>query len=108
MTCEICEQVKVPVIVVGCKEDVRNENQKVSLEQVMSPIVKQCPEVTTCIECSALEEIKVLFTGALFCLSSFSLLIFFFSLCWLSSSVVHPCQIFYYILGSTIHLLLSL
>jgi hypothetical protein len=100
--------VKVPVIVVGCKEDLRNEKQKVSLEQVMSPIVKQCPEVTTCIECSALEEIKVLFTGALFCLSSFSLLIFFFSLCWLSSSVVHPCQIFYYILGSTIHLLLSL
>lgn len=108
MTCEICEQVKVPVIVVGCKVDLRNEKQKVSLKQVMSPIVKQCPGVTTCIECSALEEIKVLFIGALFCLSSFSLLIIFFYLCWLSSSVVRPFQIFYYILGSTIHLLLSL
>lgn len=54
------EQVKVPVIVVGCKLDLRDENQQVSLEQVMSPIMQQFREIETCIECSALKQIQVL------------------------------------------------
>lgn len=52
-------QVKVPVIVVGCKLDLRDENQPVSLEQVMSPIMQQFREIETCIECSAAKQIQV-------------------------------------------------
>lgn len=55
----ICEQVKVPVIVVGCKLDLRDEQRAVSLEQVMSPIMHQFREIETCIECSALNHIQV-------------------------------------------------
>lgn len=50
---------KVPVIVVGCKLDLRDENQQVSLEQVMSPIMQQFREIETCIECSAFKHIQV-------------------------------------------------
>lgn len=53
------EQVRVPVIVVGCKLDLRDENQQVSLEQVMSPIMQQFREIETCIECSAFKHIQV-------------------------------------------------
>ncbi|XP_062084733.1 mitochondrial Rho GTPase 1-like [Humulus lupulus] len=52
-------EVKVPVIVVGCKLDLRDENQQVSLEQVMSPIMQQFREIETCIECSALKHIQI-------------------------------------------------
>ncbi|KAM0947780.1 putative small GTPase, EF-hand domain, EF-hand domain pair, EF hand associated, type-1, MIRO [Dioscorea sansibarensis] len=51
-------EVRVPVIVVGCKLDLRDE-QQVSLEQVMSPIMQQYREIETCIECSALRQIQV-------------------------------------------------
>lgn len=50
---------RVPVIVVGCKLDLRDENQQVSLEQVMSPIMQQFREIETCIECSAFKHIQV-------------------------------------------------
>ncbi|KAK1291505.1 Rac-like GTP-binding protein RAC13 [Acorus calamus] len=53
------EQVEVPVIVVGCKLDLRDELQQMSLEQVMSPIMQQFREIETCIECSALKQIQV-------------------------------------------------
>jgi len=78
---QICEQVKVPVIVVGCKLDLRDENPQVSLEQVMTPIMQQFCEIQICIECSALKQIQVLFIGALFCLSSFPLLMIFYQCC---------------------------
>ena len=52
-------QVRVPVIVVGCKLDLRDEQQAVSLEQVMSPIMQQFREIETCIECSAFKHIQV-------------------------------------------------
>ncbi|PON76390.1 Parvalbumin [Parasponia andersonii] len=52
-------EVRVPVIVVGCKLDLRDENQQVSLEQVMSPIMQQFREIETCIECSALKHIQI-------------------------------------------------
>lgn len=52
-------QVKVPVIVVGCMLDKRGDQQPVSLEQVMSPIMQQFREIETCIECSALNHIQV-------------------------------------------------
>nr|CAN83792.1 hypothetical protein VITISV_021048 [Vitis vinifera] len=51
-------EVKVPVIVVGCKLDLRDENQQMSLEQVMSPIMQQFREIETCIECSASTHIQ--------------------------------------------------
>ena len=44
---------------VGCKLDLRDDNQQVSLEQVMSPIMQQFREIETCIECSALRHIQV-------------------------------------------------
>lgn len=46
-------EVKVPVIVVGCKLDLREEHEQMSLELVMSPIMHQFREIETCIECSA-------------------------------------------------------
>ncbi|KAL8171719.1 hypothetical protein V2J09_023523 [Rumex salicifolius] len=52
-------EVRVPVIVVGCKLDLRDELQQVSLEQVMSPIMQQFREIETCIECSAFKHIQV-------------------------------------------------
>ncbi|KAK8564861.1 hypothetical protein V6N13_020000 [Hibiscus sabdariffa] len=52
-------EVKVPVIVVGCKLDLRDDQQQVSLEQVMSPIMQQFREIETCIECSAYKHIQI-------------------------------------------------
>ncbi|XP_023537980.1 mitochondrial Rho GTPase 1-like [Cucurbita pepo subsp. pepo] len=52
-------EVRVPVIAVGCKLDLRDENQQVSLEQVMSPIMQQFREIETCIECSAFKHIQI-------------------------------------------------
>ncbi|KAL4588181.1 hypothetical protein LXL04_001063 [Taraxacum kok-saghyz] len=44
-------KVKVPVIVVGCKLDLRDEQYTMSLEQTMAPIIQQFREIETCIEC---------------------------------------------------------
>ncbi|KAK6911535.1 Mitochondrial Rho GTPase 1/3, EF hand associated, type-1 [Dillenia turbinata] len=52
-------EVKVPVIVVGCKLDLREDHQQVSLEQVMSPIMQEFREIETCIECSAFKLIQI-------------------------------------------------
>ncbi|XP_058216403.1 mitochondrial Rho GTPase 1-like [Rhododendron vialii] len=52
-------EVKVPVIVVGCKLDLRDDEHPLSLEQVMSPIMQQFREIETCIECSAFKQIQV-------------------------------------------------
>ncbi|GAV89498.1 EF_assoc_1 domain-containing protein/EF_assoc_2 domain-containing protein/Miro domain-containing protein/EF_hand_4 domain-containing protein [Cephalotus follicularis] len=52
-------EVKVPVIVVGCKLDLRDEQDSVSLEQIMGPIMQQFREIETCIECSAATLIQV-------------------------------------------------
>ncbi|KAJ9696274.1 hypothetical protein PVL29_008486 [Vitis rotundifolia] len=52
-------EVRAPVIVVGCKLDLRDEHQRMSLEQVMSPIMQQFREIETCIECSAASQIQV-------------------------------------------------
>ncbi|ONK78387.1 uncharacterized protein A4U43_C02F18250 [Asparagus officinalis] len=51
-------EIKVPVIVVGCKLDLRDE-QQMSLEQDMSPIMQQFREIETCVECSSLRQIQV-------------------------------------------------
>ncbi|KAF8105483.1 hypothetical protein N665_0157s0067 [Sinapis alba] len=51
-------EVKVPIIVAGCKLDLRDDNNPVSLEQVMSPIMHQFREIETCIECSALKQLQ--------------------------------------------------
>ncbi|KAK1410736.1 hypothetical protein QVD17_37275 [Tagetes erecta] len=52
-------EVKVPVIVAGCKLDLRDEQQAVSLELVMSPIMQRFREIETCIECSAYKHIQI-------------------------------------------------
>ncbi|XP_077247688.1 mitochondrial Rho GTPase 1-like isoform X2 [Tasmannia lanceolata] len=52
-------QVKVPIIVVGCKLDLRDDNQQVNLEQAMVPIMQQFLEIETCMECSSLNQIQV-------------------------------------------------
>ncbi|KAE9621950.1 hypothetical protein Lal_00032934 [Lupinus albus] len=46
-------EVKAPVIVVGCKLDLRDENQQVSLETLMPQLLQHCKNIATCIECSA-------------------------------------------------------
>uniref|UniRef100_M8BGI8 Mitochondrial Rho GTPase n=1 Tax=Aegilops tauschii TaxID=37682 RepID=M8BGI8_AEGTA len=58
-------QLKAPVIVVGCKLDLRDDQQN-SLEQTMAPIMQAFREIETCIECSALRQIQIL------CLSRFT------------------------------------
>lgn len=50
--------VRVPVIIVGCKLDLRSDHQQ-SLEQMMTPIMQEFREIETCIECSALKQIQV-------------------------------------------------
>lgn len=52
-------EVRVPVVVVGCMLDKRDEQYPVSLEQVMSPIMQQFREIETCIECSAYRHIQI-------------------------------------------------
>ncbi|PSR86066.1 Mitochondrial Rho GTPase [Actinidia chinensis var. chinensis] len=52
-------EVKVPVIVVGCKLDLRDERHPMSLEQVVAPIMRQFREIETCIECSAANLVQV-------------------------------------------------
>ncbi|KAJ9187642.1 hypothetical protein P3X46_003071 [Hevea brasiliensis] len=52
-------EIKVPIIVVGCKLDLRDETQPVSLEQVMGPIMQRYREIETCIECSAVTLMQV-------------------------------------------------
>ncbi|KAG0613574.1 hypothetical protein M758_6G112900 [Ceratodon purpureus] len=51
-------EIKVPVIVVGCKLDLRDDRQS-SLEQVMAPLMQEFREIETCIECSALKQIQI-------------------------------------------------
>lgn len=46
-------EVKAPVLVVGCKLDLRDESRQVSLESLTTGIMNQFREVVTCIECSA-------------------------------------------------------
>lgn len=58
-------QVKVPVIVVGCKLDLRDESQQVSLECVMTQLLQQFKEIVTCIECSAATQYQVFCFAAL-------------------------------------------
>ncbi|PWA39399.1 transcription regulator [Artemisia annua] len=53
------QEVKVPVIVVGCKLDLRDEQYPMSLEQVMAPIMQQYREIETCIECSAANLVQI-------------------------------------------------
>ncbi|GKE18176.1 mitochondrial Rho GTPase 1-like protein [Tanacetum coccineum] len=52
-------EVNVPVIVAGCKFDLKDEYQVVSMEQVMSPIVQEFREIETCIECSAYKHMQI-------------------------------------------------
>ncbi|KAF8392435.1 hypothetical protein HHK36_022777 [Tetracentron sinense] len=57
---ELCRlEVKVPLIVVGCKLDLRDKQQSVSLKQMVTPIMQQFREIETCIECSAMNQIQV-------------------------------------------------
>lgn len=56
--CCVGSQIKVPVIVVGCKLDLRDDRQP-SLEQVMAPLMHEFREIETCIECSSIKQIQV-------------------------------------------------
>jgi mitochondrial Rho GTPase 1 len=58
---EIHEQVKVPVIVVGCKLDLQDEYQYVRVEQMMSPLKQKFCEIESYIECSAYRNTEVSF-----------------------------------------------
>ncbi|KAJ7977981.1 Mitochondrial Rho GTPase [Quillaja saponaria] len=52
-------EVKVPVIVVGCMLDLRDETLPLNLEHVMTPLMQDFQEIETCIECSAFKHIQV-------------------------------------------------
>eukprot|EP00850_Spirogloea_muscicola_P009165 SM000051S17525 [mRNA] locus=s51:63093:67305:- [translate_table: standard] len=51
-------QVMAPIVVVGCRLDLRSERQP-SLEDVMGPVMHQFREIESCLECSALRNIQV-------------------------------------------------
>ncbi|CAM6008327.1 unnamed protein product [Sphagnum balticum] len=51
-------EIKVPVIVVGCKLDLRDDQQP-TLEQVMAPLMHEFREIETCIECSSIKQIQI-------------------------------------------------
>ncbi|XP_027366747.1 mitochondrial Rho GTPase 2 isoform X2 [Abrus precatorius] len=46
-------EVQAPVIVVGCKLDLQNEDRLVSLESLTAHIMRRFTEIVTCVECSA-------------------------------------------------------
>ncbi|KAF0910972.1 hypothetical protein E2562_005362 [Oryza meyeriana var. granulata] len=52
-------QIKKPVILVGCKLDLTDDQQQASLEQLMASIMHTFREVDTYIECSALYQNQV-------------------------------------------------
>ncbi|XP_071735693.1 mitochondrial Rho GTPase 1-like isoform X2 [Rutidosis leptorrhynchoides] len=45
--------VRVPVIVCGCKFDLMDKWKEISLEQVMSPIMQRFRNIEKCVDCSA-------------------------------------------------------
>ncbi|CAM8896051.1 unnamed protein product [Rhodiola kirilowii] len=49
---------QIPLVVVGCKLDLRDEDE-VSLEALMSPIMQKFRRIETCIECSAATQLQV-------------------------------------------------
>ncbi|KAG0586030.1 hypothetical protein KC19_2G058000 [Ceratodon purpureus] len=51
-------EIEVPIIVVGCKLDLRDDSRS-SLEQVKAPPMEEFREIETCIECSALKQIQI-------------------------------------------------
>ncbi|KAI3425869.1 hypothetical protein D9Q98_007842 [Chlorella vulgaris] len=55
--------VHVPVMLVGCKSDVRQPNSDRGLHEAVLPIVKAYPQIETCMECSAK---KLQFVGEVF------------------------------------------
>ncbi|XP_059625862.1 mitochondrial Rho GTPase 1 [Cornus florida] len=52
-------EVKVPVIVVGCKLDLQDEQYQMNLQHVMTPIMQQFREIEICMECSAANLVQV-------------------------------------------------
>ncbi|KAK4281160.1 hypothetical protein QN277_012685 [Acacia crassicarpa] len=46
-------EVKAPVVVVGCKLDLQDENQQINLENLMKQLLQQFGDIVTCMECSA-------------------------------------------------------
>ncbi|XP_071697164.1 mitochondrial Rho GTPase 1-like [Rutidosis leptorrhynchoides] len=51
--------VRVPVIVCGCKLDLMDEWKEISLEQVMSPIMQRFRHIEKCVDCSAYKHTQV-------------------------------------------------
>ncbi|KAH9576998.1 hypothetical protein CY35_01G191700 [Sphagnum magellanicum] len=51
-------EIKVPVIVVGCKLDLWDDRQP-TLEQVMALLMHDFREIETCIECSSIKQIQI-------------------------------------------------
>ncbi|KAL2535385.1 Mitochondrial Rho GTPase 2 [Forsythia ovata] len=50
-------EIRVPVVIVGCKLDRRDEEYNLNL--VMAPIMRQFREIETCIECSAANLLQI-------------------------------------------------
>lgn len=57
-------QIKVPIVVVGCKLDLHDDRQS-DIEQIMAPLMQEYREIETIIECSALKQVQVAFNIAL-------------------------------------------
>ncbi|MFS8018673.1 putative P-loop containing nucleoside triphosphate hydrolase [Helianthus anomalus] len=60
-------EVRVPVIVVGCKSD-KQFAQRISLEQSLTGVYEQFPEIELWTECSAYLDIEVICSSFCMCL----------------------------------------
>ncbi|XP_071697808.1 mitochondrial Rho GTPase 2-like [Rutidosis leptorrhynchoides] len=52
-------KVNIPVVVVGCMLDLRDEHYPINLELMMGPLMQEYKEIETCIECSAANLVQV-------------------------------------------------
>ncbi|KAK9846318.1 hypothetical protein WJX81_001431 [Elliptochloris bilobata] len=55
--------VRVPIILVGCKNDIKPAEERAALQDAVVPVMKDCKEIETCLECSAE---KLVFVGEVF------------------------------------------
>ncbi|KAM7279732.1 hypothetical protein ACFE04_006866 [Oxalis oulophora] len=53
-------EVKLPTILVGCKLDLSLDDHQTNIKDFMNPIMEQCPQIETCLQCSAKEQVQIL------------------------------------------------
>ncbi|PPS04724.1 hypothetical protein GOBAR_AA15914 [Gossypium barbadense] len=92
-----CDQPETLNRLIGCKLDLRDDQQQVSLEQVMSPIMQQFREIETCIECSAYKHIQGGFS------IDFCFLLCVLICTYVTTDIIMIPEVFYYAQKAVLH-----